>query len=80
MYCDIKLGNLEIFTLFFHFPYRSYLYSGKQEKHGAYTWKIFSVLGRSNKQVKFSLILAYSIVCNDILIIFVFFIKVIELG
>ena len=45
MYCDIKLGNMETFTWFFHFPYRSYLYNGKQEKHGVKAWKIFFCAG-----------------------------------
>jgi len=70
MYCNIKLAKMEIFTLFFHFPYRSYLYSGKQEKHNAKTWKIFFCTGNSNMIVKFSLKLAYSIVYKKVLVIF----------
>ena len=48
MYCNIELAKMEIFTLIFHFLYRSYLYSEKQEKHNAKTWKITACTENSN--------------------------------
>ncbi len=61
MYCDIKLYNMEIFSLIFHFSHSSDLYSGKQDKDDADRWKIFSILGRAQKRAELSLLIAYYI-------------------
>ena len=80
MYCDIKLHNMEKFSLIFHFSHSSDLYSGKQDKDDADRWKIFSILGRAHKRAEFSLIITYYIGYKEVLFILSFFIQVIEMG
>ena len=80
MYCDIKLGNLEILLYFSTFCIVAiFIVESKKNMmptHGKY----FSAVLCRYKQVKFSLILSYPTVYSEILVTFVFPIQGIELG